>query len=50
MRNKQIWIFGGILGVLLVVLQTLQYRVIVRSIPIEIFGGVIAVLFLGLGL
>ena len=50
MNNKQIWIFGGLLGILLLILQSFHYRVALREVPLEYFGGVIAIIFLGLGI
>lgn len=50
MAGKKIWIFGSLLGILLLLLQAIEYRVLVRSLPIEVFGGLVALIFLGLGI
>jgi len=47
--KKTYWIYGGMMGVLLLVLQAVHYKAMIRDVQLEIFGGVIAVLFLGLG-
>ena len=47
---KREWLlYGGLTGLLLLVLQIVEYKAIIRDINIELFGGVVAVIFLGLG-
>ena len=43
-------IYGLLMGVLLIVLQAVNYRAIIRDITIEIYGIIIAAFFLGIGL
>ena len=50
-RKKNILILYGLLmGVLLVMLQAINYRTIIRDITVEIYGIIIAIFFLGIGL
>ena len=43
------WIYGGIIGILLIVLEIVHYKTIIRDLTIEAFGVIIGVLFLFLG-
>ena len=43
------WIYGGIIGILLIVLEIVHYKTIIRDLTIEAFGVIIGVLFLILG-
>ncbi|WP_428659640.1 response regulator transcription factor [Runella sp.] len=48
---KRIYIFYGIgLGVLLIVLKLIEYQFLVRMHIFEIYGGLIAALFMGIGI
>lgn len=47
--RKSYWIYGSLAGVLLLVLQVVHYRAMVRDIQLELFGVIVAVVFLGLG-
>lgn len=47
---KRVLLYGAIGGVLLVLLQLLEYRYFVRTVPTTVYGGVIAVLFTGVGI
>lgn len=47
---KTILIYGLILGFLVVALQTIEYFFLVRTHVFEIYGGLIALIFLALGL
>lgn len=48
---KRSYIFYGIgLGILLVVLRLIEYQFLVRTYIFEIYGGLIALLFTGLGI
>ncbi|WP_421897400.1 response regulator transcription factor [Marinoscillum sp.] len=47
--KKSYWIYGGATGILLLLLQVLHYRAIVRDLRLEVFGVVIAVIFMVLG-
>ena len=46
------WIYGGCVGLLLLIMEILHYKTMIRDVKLEVFGGVIALLFtvLGLGL
>ena len=46
---KTVLIYGVILAVATLALQWLQYRYLARSYPVEIYVGLIAVGFMGLG-
>ncbi|MEX0966866.1 MAG: response regulator transcription factor [Bacteroidia bacterium] len=43
-------LFGLIMGLLLLLLQTLQYRVMLRDLSLELYGGIIAIIFAGIGI
>lgn len=48
---KRIYIYYGIgLGILLVVLRLIEYQFLVRTHIFEIYGGLIALVFMGLGI
>lgn len=47
--TKTYLIYGALMGLLLLVLQAFQYKAMIRDIRLEVFAGVIATLFLGLG-
>ncbi|MDN5214024.1 response regulator transcription factor [Fulvivirgaceae bacterium BMA12] len=50
-RKKNILIIYGLLmGLLLIILQVVNYRAIIRDITIEIYSVIIAVFFLSIGL
>ena len=48
-RNSLI-LYGALMGILLVLLQAISYRTMIRDITLEIYGVIIAVFFLALGL
>lgn len=48
--NKIYWIYGGIMGLLMVLLEVVHYRTMIRDLKIEIYGAVIGLLFLFLGI
>ncbi len=50
MPKKQILLYGLLMGVLLLILEAVQYKVTIRDIRIELFGGLIALIFLVLGI
>lgn len=54
MKNLKIdrlyWIYGLIMGLLLIVLQIVQYKTILQQIRLELAVAVIGILFLGLGI
>lgn len=48
---KRIYIYYGIgLGILLVILRLIEYQFLVRAHIFEIYGGLIAFIFMGLGI
>ena len=48
---KRIYIYYGIgLGILLVVLRLIEYQFLVRAHIFEIYGGLIALIFMGVGI
>ncbi|WP_420318641.1 response regulator transcription factor [Ekhidna sp.] len=44
--NKIYWIYGGMMGLLMVLLEVIHYRTIIRDLRIEIYGAIIGVVFL----
>ncbi|WP_420575197.1 response regulator transcription factor [Ekhidna sp.] len=48
--NNIYWIYGGIMGLLMVFLEVIHYRTMIRDLEIEIYGAVIGLLFLFLGI
>jgi len=38
------------MGLLLLLLEAIQYKIAIRDLPLELFGGIIATVFLGLGI
>ena len=47
--KREWWLYGGLTGILLLILQIVEYKAIIRDIELELFGAIIAVLFMGLG-
>ncbi len=48
--KKRNWFYGILLGVALVVLQVINYRTILRDTRIELFGLMIGLIFISLGI
>jgi DNA-binding CsgD family transcriptional regulator len=48
--KKELLLYGALMAFLILVLKYLQYRYLVRDLPMELYIGVIAALFLGLGI
>jgi DNA-binding CsgD family transcriptional regulator len=48
--RKQILLYGLVCGVLIVALRLIEYRWIVVEHSVEIYGGLVAALFAGLGI
>jgi DNA-binding CsgD family transcriptional regulator len=48
--RKQILILGVVGGVLIAVLQAIEYRFLVVEHSIEIYGGIVAAIFAGVGI
>ena len=42
--------YGAIGGVLLVLLKLIEYQYLVRAYPAEVYGGLVAVIFMGVGI
>lgn len=50
MKKKSYWIYGLLMGLLLLVMQIFHYKTMIRDVQIELFGGVVATIFMGLGI
>ncbi len=50
MKNRSYWIYGLGLGLVLVILQTIEYRVIILDLSMQWYGLAIGVLFLAAGI
>ncbi|WP_421765198.1 helix-turn-helix domain-containing protein [Ekhidna sp.] len=48
--NRIYWIYGGIMGLLMIILEVIHYKTMMRDVEIEVFGGVIGLLFLVFGI
>lgn len=48
--NRIYWIYGGVMGLLMILLEVIHYRTIVRDIEIEVYGAIIGILFLAFGI
>ncbi len=48
MRSK--WVYGIILGILLIAMQAVNYKAIIRDISIEMYGLVIGLIFTAIGI
>ncbi|HCX22805.1 MAG: helix-turn-helix transcriptional regulator [Flammeovirgaceae bacterium] len=42
-------LYGLMAGLLLLVIQVFEYKAMLRDLRLEIFGGIVAIIFLGLG-
>ena len=47
---KRVLLYGTLGGVLIAILKYTEYRYFVRAYPFEVYGGVLALIFTGLGL
>lgn len=47
---KRVLLYGAVGGVLIVLLKLLEYQHFVRTVPGPLYGGVIAVVFTGVGI
>lgn len=47
--DRSYWLYGSIIGILLVILEIIHYKAMVRELRIEVFGIIIGVLFLLFG-
>lgn len=48
--NRIYWIYGGAMGLLMVILQVFNYKTTVREIEVEMYAGVVGILFLIFGI
>lgn len=48
--KKSFWIYGVTMGLLLLLLQIIHYKTMIRDFQLEIFGFFIALLFLSIGI
>jgi DNA-binding NarL/FixJ family response regulator len=49
-NRKTLIIYGLLMGVLFLLLQAINYNTMIRDIKLEVYGALIALLFLGLGI
>lgn len=47
---KRVLFYGAVGGVLIVLLRLIEYQHFVRTFPSEVYGGLIAVIFTGVGI
>ncbi|MEQ9422951.1 MAG: response regulator transcription factor [Cyclobacteriaceae bacterium] len=47
---KRNWLYGVVMGLLLIVLEVFNYRSVVRNVSMEVYGVVIGIIFLALGI
>lgn len=47
---KRALLYGGVAGVLIALLNVIEYQHFVRTFPGEVYGGLIAIIFTGVGL
>ena len=43
------WIYGGLMGISLLLLEIVNYRTVARQLSLEIYGFITGLIFLGLG-
>ncbi|GAB4239947.1 MAG: hypothetical protein Tsb0034_16130 [Ekhidna sp.] len=48
--NKIYWVYGGVLGLLMIAMEIIHYKTTIRDLSMEWFGVMVGVLFLFLGL
>lgn len=48
--NKIYWVYGGVMGLLMVAMEILHYKTLVRELRIELFGVLIGTLFMIFGI
>jgi len=48
--KKTVFLYGVLLAVLVILLRVLEYRFFIRDLSIEIYTGIIAILFTSLGI
>ena len=48
--RRTVLVYGGVAGVLIAVLQAIEYRFLVVAHALEIYGGLVALLFAALGI
>ena len=48
--DRSYWLYGLVMGVLLIAMEVIQYKTIVREIKLELAGVIIGALFLALGI
>ncbi|WP_436516007.1 response regulator transcription factor [Ekhidna sp. To15] len=48
--NRIYWIYGGVMGLLMIVLQIIHYKTLVRDMEVEVYGGIVGILFLFFGI
>ena len=48
--NKVYWIYGGVMGLLMVTLEVIHYRTLINDFDIEIYGTIVGLIFLSIGI
>ena len=48
--RRSYWLYGLLMGALLLLLQAVQFRTLFYNQRLELFGGVVAVIFMGVGI
>ncbi|MEO9485550.1 MAG: LuxR C-terminal-related transcriptional regulator [Ekhidna sp.] len=48
--NRIYWIYGGVMGLLMIILQVVHYKTLVRELEMDVYGGLIGFLFLVFGI
>lgn len=49
-KRSSIWIYGGLMGILLIILQIIEYKYSIRDIPTSILIFVLALIFTTIGI
>ncbi len=48
--NKRYFLYGTLMGVLLLILQVVKYKMLIREMELEIFALILSVIFISLGI
>jgi two-component system, NarL family, response regulator LiaR len=47
---KTYLVYGGIMGIMIVLMEVIHYKTLIRDLRIELFGVIIGLMFLGMGI
>jgi two-component system, NarL family, response regulator LiaR len=47
---KTYLVYGGIMGIMIVLMEVIHYKTLIRDLRIELFGVIIGLVFLGMGI